>query len=115
MKKVEITNGILELAVSQAKYSDHKQRMGCIIFNKKRILSKGYNHSQKSAKKLHPKFQRYPGSIHAEVDAILKARKDLKGSSLVIIRINKSGEFRLSKPCSKCLMYIESVGIVQIR
>jgi deoxycytidylate deaminase len=111
---VNISNTFINIATDEAQKSDHKQKVGCVIFDKKRILSKGHNTSQKSVKKLHPKFQRYPFSVHAEVDAIIKAKKDLKGSSILVIRLNKNNQFRLSKPCAKCLAYIEYIGIKNI-
>lgn len=98
----------------EAKKSHEKQRVGCVIFKQKKIISKGYNTSQKSVKRLHPRFQRWPHSIHAEVDAIIKAKKNLKGCSLLVIRINNNSQFRMSKPCSNCSKYIEYVGIKNI-
>lgn len=111
---MNISNKLIKLAIEEAKKSNYKQQIGCIIFDKKIVLSKGYNTPQKSVKKLHPKFQRFPFSVHAEVDAIIKARKDLKGSNLLVVRINKYNQFRLSKPCSNCMKYIEHVGIKNI-
>jgi len=109
-----ISNKLIKLAIEEAKKSNHQHKVGCIIFDKKTILSKGYNTSQKSVKKLHPKFQRFPYSVHAEVDAIIKARMDLKGCSMLVVRINKSGQLRLSKPCINCMKYIEYAGIKNI-
>ena len=109
-----ISNKLIKLAIEEAKKSNYKQKVGCIIFDKKKILSKGYNTSQKSIKKLHPQFQGFPYSVHAEVDAIIKARKDLKGSSILVIRINKETQFRLSKPCINCMKYIKHVEIKNI-
>ena len=109
-----VKQSFIDLAVEESSKGDHKQKVGCIIFYKKRILSKGHNSSQKSIKNLHPKFQKYRFSVHAEVDAIIKAKTDLKGSSLLVIRINKDKQFRLSKPCQTCLKYIEHVGIKKI-
>jgi deoxycytidylate deaminase len=111
---MNISNTLINIAIEESKNSDHKQRVGCVIFNKKRILSKGYNSSQKSVKNLHPKFQKFPYSVHAEVDAIIKAKKDLKGSSILVVRINKHDQLRLSKPCQNCMKYIEYVGIKKI-
>jgi len=111
---MNISSTLINIATDEAQKSDHKQKVGCVIFNKKRILSKGHNTCQKSVKKLHPKFQRYPFSVHAEVDAIIKAKKDLKGSSILVIRLNKNNQFRLSKPCSKCMNYMDYVGIKNI-
>jgi len=111
---MNISNTLIKLAVEEAHKSNHKQKVGCVIFDKKRILSKGYNTCQKSVRKLHPRFQKFPFSVHAEVDAIIKAKKDLKGSSVLVVRINKKDEFRLSKPCNNCMNYIEYVGIKNI-
>ena len=112
---INIKSHIIKQAFKQATKSTYlKARMGAIIFNKKVILSKGTNYSLKSCCKLHPQFQEYKGSIHAEVDAIIKARKDLKGSSILIIRINKQNQFRLAKPCKECMKYLEFVGIKKI-
>lgn len=109
-----ISNNLIHLAIEEAKKSDHKQKVGAVIFDKKRILSKGHNTCQKSVKKLHPKFQRFRYSVHAEVDAIIKAKKDLKGTSILVIRLNKNNQFKLSKPCANCMNYIEYVGIKKI-
>lgn len=110
----QIPQTLIKIAMTEALKSDHKQKVGCVIFDKKRILSKGFNTSQKSTKKLHPKFQRYKFSVHAEVDAIIKAKKDLKGSCLLVIRVNNKNQFRLSKPCKNCENYINFVGIKKI-
>lgn len=113
--KVDFNCTMVYNAVEEAKKSTYLQfRTGCIIFNKKRILSVGHNYASKSAKKLHPKFQTWFGSVHAEVDAILKARKNLKNASLIVIRINKKDEFRMSKPCKHCMLYLNHIGIKKI-
>lgn len=108
-----ITNTFLNLAKEEALKSECKIKVGCIIFYKKNVISCGYN-KFRAAKKLHPKFVKWKGSIHAEVDAILKARADLKGASLLVVRINNKGEMRLAKPCVNCMKYIEHVGIKKI-
>ena len=107
-------NGFISIAMTEALKSDHiKMRMGCVIYSKKRILSLGHN-CQRMVKKLHPKFQNWKGSVHAEVDAIIKAKKDLRGSTLLVVRINKKNELRMAKPCNDCMKYIEYVGIKRI-
>lgn len=111
---MNISDSLIKIAIEEAHKSNHKQKVGCVIFNKKILLSKGYNTTQKSVKKLHPKYQRFPNSVHAEVDAIIKARKCLKGSTILVIRINKKNQLRISKPCLNCLTYINHVGIKNI-
>lgn len=111
---VNIKSKMVEAAIKIARNGDHKQRVGCIIFNKKKILSTGHNQCQRAVKKLHPKFQRWKGSVHAEVDAIIHAMTDLKGASLLVIRINKKEQLRLAKPCQHCMKYIHHVGIKKV-
>jgi dCMP deaminase len=111
---MKIPNTLINIAIEEALLSDHKQKVGAVIFNKKIIVSKGHNTKQKSIKKFHPRFQRFPYSVHAEVDAIINAKRDLKGFSILVIRINNSNQFRLSKPCNDCMKYLNYAGIKKI-
>jgi len=105
----------VKAAVKAATDSEYKIQVGSVIFDGKKILSVGCN-GIRNHRKLHPKFQKFPGSgsIHAEIDAILKARRDLKGMSLLVVRINKQGKLMLSKPCSNCIEYLNHVGIKNV-
>ena len=111
---ITIRSKLIDAAIKIARNGDHKQRVGCIIFDKKKILSSGHNQCQRSVKKLHPKFQRWKGSIHAEVDAIIHAKTDLKGTCLLVVRINKKEQLRFAKPCQHCMKYIQYVGIKKV-
>jgi deoxycytidylate deaminase len=102
---------LLSLAVEEAKKSTHKHLVGCVVFQKGRIISKGHNYPQKSIKHFKGIYQRYPQSVHAEVSAIINAKTDLVGTSLLVVRINKKNQFMMSKPCEHCQMYLEYVGI----
>ena len=103
---------ILKKAIQVAKYSDHPtHRMGAVVFNKKTIISYARNYSNRSVKHLLPKFQKWRTSIHAEIAAILKARRDIKGCSMLVVRLNKKGKLLLAKPCEKCQDYMDFVGI----
>ena len=108
-----IKQHILNRAIDEAKKSQHSARMGAVIFNKSRIISVGHNFKG-SRRKLHPRFTRYQDSIHAEVGAILNARTNLSGCSILVVRINKEEQLRLAKPCQKCKMYLDYVGIKNI-
>jgi len=101
----------LKYAVEEAGKSEHRQKVGAVIFDKSRLISKGYNKPQRSVKHLKRKFQKWPGTVHAEVDAIIRSKRDLKGMSIIVVRINKKKQFRLAKPCPYCIMYLEYVGI----
>jgi deoxycytidylate deaminase len=101
-------------AVEEAKRSNYYQKVGAIIFNKKIIISRGYNQSQRSCKHLNPIFQKWPGTIHAEIDAVIKARTDIRNMSILVVRVNRHNQLRLAKPCNWCQMYLEYVGIKKI-
>ena len=105
---------LTDKAIEAAKKSSYKVRMGAVIFRGKRLISVGHNHPMKAAKHLHPRFQKWPGSIHAEVDAILKAKTDLRRCNILVVRINRLGEIRTSKPCDKCFLYLKLTGIRKV-
>jgi len=55
-------------------------------------------------------------SIHAEIDAIRKTNlKDAYKFSLLVVRIKKSGELAMSKPCTSCQKFLSQVGVTRIR
>ena len=101
----------INLAVQEAKKSTYHQKLGSVLFNKKQFISSSYNNPERAVKHHHPKFRKFYHSIHAEVGAILNARKDLKGASILVVRINRNNQFLLAKPCFHCQSYLEFVGI----
>jgi len=74
----------------------------------------GHNTPQKSVRSITKKFLRWPNSIHAEVDAIIYSRYNLKGCSMLVVRLNKRNELKYARPCSHCLAYIVYVGIKKV-
>jgi len=110
INKPSITN----LCVQEAKKSTYAYKIGAVIFKNNKIISRGHNYAQKSIKKINPKFQKWKGSVHAEVDAIIKAKTCLKGKDMLVVRINKKNQFRLAKPCNFCMMYLRHVGIRKV-
>jgi len=112
--KVNYFPTAVKVATKEAKKSKYEQKVGAVILKRKSIISKGHNYSHRSAKKLHPRFQKWPNSIHAEVDCIIKARQDLAGTTMYVIRINNNNQLMNSKPCDRCLMYIKHVKIKKV-
>jgi len=106
-----LNNSILELAVKEARKSDHRHKMGAVIFNHKSIISSGRNYSCRSVKHCHPRFFRWKGSLHAEMDAIIKAKRDLDGYSILIIRVNNLGNLMFAMPCDHCMAYLLYTGL----
>jgi len=106
--------GLIKIAEEAANKTDHKQRVGAVIFKGKRIISVGRNYKSRSLRRVTPGMQRYPTSVHAEMDAIIKAKTDLKGYNILVVRINSFGQMRLAKPCDHCYTYIKHVGLRHI-
>uniref|UniRef100_A0A6H1ZDQ1 Putative CMP/dCMP deaminase zinc-binding n=1 Tax=viral metagenome TaxID=1070528 RepID=A0A6H1ZDQ1_9ZZZZ len=110
----QVRSSIISKALKESLKSEHKYRIGAVIFNHKTIVSSGRNYTLKSVRSFTIRFIKYRGSVHAEVDAIINAKKDLKGCSMIIIRSGRSGNLLPSFPCKWCLGYIEHVGIKNI-
>ena len=109
-----VRNQIVNLAITESKNSDYYHKIGAVIWKKKNIISIGHNYPLRGAKHLHPRFQKWYGSIHAEADAILRARTDLVGCNILVVRTNRRGEFRNAKPCKICMEYLAHVKIKNI-
>jgi deoxycytidylate deaminase len=102
------------LASLVATNSCYHIQLGCVIFKGKRIVSTGYNVACRSVRSINRKFIKFPGSIHAEVAAILAAKQDLKGCDILVVRLGKMGLLAQAKPCPMCMNYLDYVGIRQV-
>lgn len=99
-------------AVEAAKKSSMLQRHGCVIVHKNKIVSTGINTIVDTCS----------FSIHAEVDAINKAKKvltktELKNTKLIVVRIGQESmnhPLKYSKPCPSCMRCINNIGIKRI-
>jgi len=98
-------------------------KVAAAVVYKGKIISVGVNQD-----KTHPvaaEYQKNEHSIflHAEVDAIVKARKrisetDLKRSTLYVARVKmdsfQNTMFGMSRPCSGCMRCIKDHGIKKV-
>lgn len=109
-----IPDGVIDKAVENATLSQHQQKHGAVIFKGKRIYSVGYNQPSRSVKSINKKAQKWATSVHAEVACILNAKRDVSGLDILVVRVNSKHQFSLSKPCIKCLTYLEYCGIRNI-
>lgn len=90
--------------------SDHpKHQLGVVIVKKDRIISLGINKYKTHPRSTHPfKF------IHAEYDAIISCKEDLKNSVAYIYRETKNGNIALSRPCEHCMKALRDAGVKKI-
>lgn len=111
---MSIKNRWINLACKEALKSTYKQKLGAVVFNKGRFISSGHNYGNRSIASHLPKFRHWPTSLHAEIIAVINARTDLKGASILVVRINNKNEFRLALPCANCMSYLKYVGIKKV-
>ncbi len=112
---------IFNLAKAVAQTSQHsKAHIGAVIVCGKDILSVGVNGG-----KSHPLQKQYNKHrftddsashlLHAELDAIIKARPFLKGDATIYVyRELRNGEIGMSKPCPACMKALSDHNISRI-
>ena len=108
-----VFSSILKHAIEEAKKSQHQHRVGAVIFSGKRILSVAHNAVRSN--KIPNKWKNFYESAHAEAKAIinskLNSKRNLKGYSILVVRINKHGHLLNAKPCEFCQNFIDFVGL----
>ena len=54
-------------------------------------------------------------TVHAEVAAMLGLPKSiLRRATVVVVRVNSDGSFRISKPCTNCEKRLRAMGVPRI-
>ena len=108
-----LTVGVLNKCIEEAISSDFKLKVGAVIFKGKRIISSGHNGSRHC--RIHPRYQDYPNSLHAEQDALIGMDwNNVRGCNIIVIRVNPSGKLAESRPCDKCYELLKYVGIKKV-
>lgn len=109
-----------EAAKAISKLSDHNQKMGCVIVNKHKIISSGFN-SETKCHRLQAQLDenhygmQSKGKLHAETSALLPLRfTDLSRASVFIYRELKDGTKALARPCPCCQKLLKDRGIKHI-
>ena len=107
-----LTRGFFRLARNTLSYSDCKIRVGAVI-SRKSPISVGFN-----VTKTHPSFCNpeigCTMSIHAEMNALMRANFVVKGCDVYIYRELADGTPGLAKPCIMCYNVLKSKGIKRI-
>ena len=121
MKLTKRHKAYFKAAKAISELSDIKQKIGCVVVYKHRIISSGYNHSKTCP--LQKQYNKYRfnveesilHSVHAETDALLPLlkRKDIDFShvSIYLYRQYKNGDLAPSRPCESCLALMRSLGV----
>ena len=54
-------------------------------------------------------------TLHAELAAVLNLDRSItQGTDIYVFRVNRAGDFKMSKPCSMCETALKHVGIKRI-
>lgn len=111
-----IYSGIIKKVIKEAEKSNMPVfKVGAVIFDGKRIISSGHN-KKGICSRIHPKYQNDRDSVHAEQNAIIKVKDwvTLSGTSMIVVRLNKSGHMSMGYPCKMCLNMMDHVGIKEV-
>lgn len=96
-------------AVEIARTSEYRWQHGAVVAKGNRLLGSAPNKFRN-----HPHVDENNVSDHAEhavIRELLKVRTDLRGCTIYIARINKSGLPTMSRPCEDCMKDILRAGI----
>jgi len=107
----------MELAAKVAQDSNyHDYRHGALLIRGGSVLNWSENKNQYCD--FGNRFREYNTglpTVHAELGAILGVDKNkTRNATIYVARIGKSGDWRLSKPCSMCCAAAKFAGIRQI-
>lgn len=92
---------IYKRAINKAKQSICRYKISALGFDKKgNYIGSAFNQ---------PRFSRYKGSIHAEMNLMSKYGKRLK--TILICRVNRNGNIAPIKPCNMCKKKAKELGI----
>jgi len=86
---------------------------GSVIVKGGRVISTGINKDRSHPLIVSSEHIKEHCSVHAEVDAIKKA-KDTTGATIYVARVNRRGQTRDSRPCNRCYDAIKKSGIKKI-
>ena len=99
--------------LSSMRSKDPSCKVGAAIIKNNRVLSLGYNGMPRGCKdedmpwgktNPDPLLTKRPYVVHAELNAILNANKDLTGATLYVTRF----------PCNECSKAIVQCGIIEV-
>lgn len=96
-----MTKELLERIKRKAMKSQCKHRLSAIGLNKRgEVLCTCFNT---------PRFSKYHGSVHAEMQVMNKAGKALR--TILLCRVNLSGKLLCIDPCSTCASKARELGV----
>lgn len=106
---------MMQRARTIALTSTERHKHAAILYKGGRVLAVGINSARNQHPTMEIDFSGY--TRHAEI-ATMRAtgwwNYDYEGATLYVVRVNKSYDFMLSKPCRDCEKALESNGIKRV-
>ncbi len=103
---------LIRRAVRVAENSTYRWKHGAVVAKGNKVLGFAPNKLRNA-----PLVDQHNVSDHAEratLRELLKVRDDLRGCTIYIARINKTGDTMMSRPCTDCMKAIVAAGIKEI-
>lgn len=103
---------IVRVAHTVALQSEHLMKVGAVLFKGGSIFRIACNSTKPSSMSL--KYNEH-GTRHAEVNVINNVPDEvLKGLSLLVVRVGRTGTLTCAKPCSTCFKVLLDKGIKRV-
>lgn len=101
----------IKQAAKAATNSNDKFKIGCVLYKGANLLSSGFNQMKKTHRAACEHYD-FP-FIHAEYSAIksVKYTSSLKNCSVYVARVDRFGNYAMSKPCEGCQEMLKNNGI----
>ncbi len=107
---IEMKKKYISIAIQEAEKSPMEHKHGAVVVKNRAIIGKGHNTN-------YPDVKCGMYSLHAEISAILNCgihKHILKNSIVCVVRINKQGDLKYSKPCENCTKFIEKYKVRRV-
>ena len=111
------TQRYLSVAKRVAQQGDHSRpKHGAVLVRGGNVINAARNKwSYSSFGKRFRERSKGISTLHAELATVLNLdRSTTQGTDIYVVRINKAGEFKMSKPCNMCEAALKHVGIKRI-
>jgi tRNA(Arg) A34 adenosine deaminase TadA len=111
------TKRYLSVAKRVAQQGDHRSpNHGAVLVKGGNIISTAHNKwSYSSFGKRFRERDKGISTLHAELAVVLNLdRAATQGTDIYVVRVGKTGEFKMSKPCTMCETALKHVGIKRI-
>lgn len=108
----------LNSAIKEALKSEHQFRVGAILVNGSKIVSRGFNKPNKTHRLAywnHCKERQEHATTHAEIAALINVSKKISEKCILyVVRLDAKSNLALAKPCEMCMGVIKNMKIKKV-